>query len=113
MVRVLVNVAHNVPIPCPKCASVTSAVLYRHFDVAALMCPECEHIWEMNADAHPALLTIPLFNEASSVLRVVAVASLFVLRIYPQVCADPFVKHRVRAHEFLELPVWSRRFLRG
>ena len=55
-------VSRTVPIPCPNCAAVTSAVIYRHFDIAALMCPECEHVWQMNADAHPVLLTIPLFK---------------------------------------------------
>ena len=54
------NVSHTVPIPCPKCAASTSTVLYRTFGIAALMCAGCEHIWEMNADGHPALLTIPV-----------------------------------------------------
>ena len=56
-----INVSHDVPILCPKCEAMTSMVLYRSFNTAALMCPGCEHIWEIAPDAHPALLTIPLF----------------------------------------------------
>jgi hypothetical protein len=57
------NMSHgDVPILCPKCAAVTSTVLYRSFSTASLMCPECEHIWMMPPDAHAALLTIPFIQ---------------------------------------------------
>jgi len=58
----VVNVSHGVPIPCPECPALTATVLYRTFNIAALMCPECDHIWMVGPDAHEALLTIPFFQ---------------------------------------------------
>jgi hypothetical protein len=53
---------HDIPVPCAKCAAPIATVLYRSFSTAALMCPECEHIWMVAPDAHAALLTISFFQ---------------------------------------------------
>ena len=49
----------RVAIPCPKCSTTESILLYRHYANAALMCPECEHIWQVNVADHLVLQLIP------------------------------------------------------
>jgi len=48
----------KLPLPCPKCQAELSLLLYRGFSRAILMCEACEHIWQVDVDAHVALKSI-------------------------------------------------------
>jgi hypothetical protein len=52
----------TVPVPCPNCSTPVAVVIYRHFDHVSLMCRECEHSWDTNVSAHPALKHLPPFT---------------------------------------------------
>ena len=52
--------SHNVPVPisCPQCERPESHVVYRHVDLIAMFCFECEHSWMTDLEAYPFLRNV-------------------------------------------------------
>jgi len=47
-----------VAVPCPNCQAPTTFLVYRHFDIVALLCGVCEHTWDVDASEYAILKRI-------------------------------------------------------